>query len=282
MNIDIERKVATIGDIQINYIAAGSGPPLLFLHGFPDHSYGWRHQIEALSQDFLVLAPDLRGMGLSSAPKGPHHYTMDHLLADVLAVLAAEGLSEASIVGHDWGAAIAWWLAIRMPQAVRHLVVLSNPHPRHYLDAVFNPANAEMLEYIQSFRAPDAAASLSSEKLSAWVPDEQDRQLLLKTLNDSDLDCMLNYFRANMPSTKVADLGQLPYVRAPTLVLYGKLDQFAPVEAFQYCHHEIDAVSSVVAIPNAGHFIHHECAQFVTQQIRQWVSQPVSFYKSKQ
>lgn len=280
MNIEFERKVATIGDIQINYIAAGSGPPLLFLHGFPDYALGWRYQIEAFAKDYRVLAPDLRGVGLSSAPKGQQHYTLDHLVADTLAVLAAEGLSEASVIGHDWGATIAWWLAIRLPQAVRHLVALSTPHPRHFLQALFNPANTEILQYVQSLRAPGAAARLDIEDLSSWVPDAEDRQSLMKMLIDADLECMLDYYRANLPVTNNVDLSSLPHVRAPTLVLYGKRDHLVPIDAFQFCHHEIDGVSSTVAIPNAGHFIHQECPQFVTSQIRDWVSRPVSFYKT--
>lgn len=282
MSIRFERRVAQLGDVQISYIVAGSGPPLLFLHGFPDHAYGWRRQIEALSRDFLVLAPDLRGIGASSAPAGVDHYRLNHLVADVLGVMAAEGLNQASVVGHDWGATIAWWLAIRLPQALRHLVILSTPHPRHYLDAFTDPANVEMLEYIHGFRAPGAAAGLDIDKLSAWVSDAADRDALRATLNQSNLECMLNYYRANLPATHMVDLGPLPFVRAPTLVIYGKQDPFVPVSAFQYTHLELDVVGSVIAIPDAGHFIHHECADFVSSQIRDWVSRPPNYYRARQ
>ncbi|TIT71261.1 MAG: alpha/beta hydrolase, partial [Mesorhizobium sp.] len=80
------------------------------------------------------------------------------LVGDVLSVLVAEQLSQASIVGHDWGGTIAWWLAMRVPQAVRHLVVLSAPHPRNYLRAIADPANAGYFGYMRRFQEAGMAA----------------------------------------------------------------------------------------------------------------------------
>jgi pimeloyl-ACP methyl ester carboxylesterase len=79
----------------------------------------------------------------------------------------------------------------------------------------------------------------------------------------------------------MADIGPLPLVRAPTLVMFGKQDQIVPTEAFVHAHHEVDSVSSVIAIPSAGHFIHHEVADFVTGQIGDWIAKPLSYYRDR-
>ena len=274
----IESRTARNADIELHYKAAGSGPPIVFLHGFPDHSLGWRHQIEALSGRYRVLAPDLRGFGKSSAPGGVAHYALPHLVNDVLAILEAEKLSQAAIVGHDWGATIAWWLAIRAPKIVRHLVILSTPHPRHYLRAIADPANAQTVRYIRRFQNRNAAETIDLEELTEWVADPQDR-IVLREMLGSNLEAMLNYYRANIPLGHVPELGPLPLVKAPTLVLFGTDDPYVPIAAYDGVFQEVENVAALVSIPGAGHFIHHDAAAFVTDQIDAWIARPPSAYR---
>ena len=103
-----ESRIAVNGGVKLHYTAAGSGPPIVFLHGFPDHGMGWRRQMQALCGRYRVIAPDLRGFGQSDGPQGHGNYVLTHLVNDVLAVLAAEKLTQAAVVGHDWGGIIAW------------------------------------------------------------------------------------------------------------------------------------------------------------------------------
>ncbi|PBB79621.1 alpha/beta hydrolase [Mesorhizobium sp. WSM3879] len=276
-----ESKFASNGKIKLHYVAAGSGPPIVFLHGFPDHGLGWRRQLEALCGNFRVLAPDLRGFGRSDAPRGHAHYALlPNLVEDVLSVLVAEQLSQASIVGHDWGGTIAWWLAMRVPQAVRHLVVLATPHPRNYLRAIVDPANARYFAYMRLFQEVGAAALPAPDELAAWVADESDRQALSASLRHSDPEAMLGYYRANIPLGRVPDIGQLPLVKAPTLVMFGAQDPYVPASAFDGTFREVDNVTSLLALPGAGHFIHHQAAAFVTREIEGWVSRPPSSFRS--
>jgi pimeloyl-ACP methyl ester carboxylesterase len=264
----------------LHYIAAGSGPPIVFLHGFPDHGLGWRRQIEALRGSFRVLALDLRGFGQSDAPRGHAHYQMlPNLVEDVVAVLAAERLSQASVVGHDWGGLIAWWLAMRVPQAVRHLIVLSTPHPRNYLRALADPANAGYFAYMRLFQEAGAAAMPPPDELASWVADEADRVALEASLRRSDPEALLGYYRANIPLGRVPDIGQLPLIKAPTLVMFGTHDPYVPASAFDGTFREVDNVTSLVVMPGAGHFIHHQAASFVTREIEAWVSRPPSSFR---
>ncbi|TGQ64621.1 MAG: alpha/beta hydrolase [Mesorhizobium sp.] len=274
-----ESRIAVNGGVKLHYTTAGSGLPIVFLHGFPDHGMGWRRQMQFLSGRYRVIAPDLRGFGQSDAPQGYGNYVLTNLVNDVLAVLAAEKLSQASIVGHDWGGIIAWWLAIRVPQVVRHLVLLSTPHPRNHLRAIADPANAEITGYIRRFQVPGAAQMLDIDELAAWVTDPQDRQALIDSLRRSDPEAMLGYYRANIPLGRVPDIGQLPLVKAPTLVLFGTDDPYVPANAFDGTFREVDNVTALVALPGAGHFIHHQAATFVTEQIEAWVSRSPSNFR---
>ncbi|HEX2979920.1 MAG TPA: alpha/beta hydrolase, partial [Anaerolineaceae bacterium] len=106
------------------------GPLVVLLHGFPEFWYGWRNQIAPLAQaGFHVVAPDQRGYNLSDKPAGIGAYHLDALAADVLSILDHFKREQAFVVGHDWGAAVAWHLAIHHPERVERLAILNVPHP---------------------------------------------------------------------------------------------------------------------------------------------------------
>ena len=121
--------------LQINGISLhvedhGRGRPVLLLHGWPDSAYLWRNQIPFLVVNgFHAIAPDLRGFGRSDRPEGVAAYSLQNAVGDVLGILDAFGIDAADIVGHDWGAAVAWFTATAHPERVHKLVVLSVPHP---------------------------------------------------------------------------------------------------------------------------------------------------------
>ena len=116
--------------VGIEYEVTGDGPPVVLLHGFPDSGRLWRHQVPALAEaGFKVIVPDMRGYGRSDKPTGVEAYTMDLLVGDVLGVIAAAGVERAHIVGHDWGAGVAWATALMAAERVERLVALSVGHP---------------------------------------------------------------------------------------------------------------------------------------------------------
>src|SRR5512142_786423 len=124
----------TANGISLNVVESGSGPAVLLLHGFPDSSALWRHQIpELVDAGYRVIAPDLRGFGESDRPDGIEHYTMPTLVGDVLGILDSLGVSRAAVVGHDWGAALGWALAALAAERVDRLAALSVGHPSGYL-----------------------------------------------------------------------------------------------------------------------------------------------------
>src|SRR5215470_1455414 len=116
--------------VRIHYASLGAGPLIVMLHGFPDFWYTWRNQMVALAAQFQVVALDLRGYNLSDKPQGGGQYAMRELIGDVKAVIDHLGRGKASIIGHDWGGAIAWQFAMHLPALTEHLIILNMPHPR--------------------------------------------------------------------------------------------------------------------------------------------------------
>jgi pimeloyl-ACP methyl ester carboxylesterase len=128
MSEPTQRLIETNG-IHLNIAEQGSGPLLLFCHGFPESWYSWRHQIAALAAaGFHAVAPDMRGYGKSDRPEPIDQYTMLHLLGDLVGLLDALQAPTAIIVGHDWGAAIAWQAARLRPDRFRAVACLSVPY----------------------------------------------------------------------------------------------------------------------------------------------------------
>jgi pimeloyl-ACP methyl ester carboxylesterase len=123
----VEQHDADSNGVKIHYVAIGKGPLIVMIHGFPDFWYTWRKQMEALSGHYRVVAMDQRGYDLSGRPAGIEQYAMPLLVNDVGAVIKAEGRSSAVIVGHDWGGAVAWTLAMTHPDWIQALVIFKNP-----------------------------------------------------------------------------------------------------------------------------------------------------------
>ena len=123
-----------VNGIEMHVVVTGSGPDVLLLHGFPDSHELWRHQIPALvGAGFRVIAPDLRGFGLTEIPKGGvAAYRADQLVADVVSLLDVLGVTTVRLVAHDWGAVIGWLFAIKHPERIDRYVAISVGHPTSY------------------------------------------------------------------------------------------------------------------------------------------------------
>jgi pimeloyl-ACP methyl ester carboxylesterase len=127
MNMPTQRIIECNG-IRINIAEQGEGPLVLLVHGFPESWFSWRHQIGALAAaGFRVVAPDMRGYGKSDAPQAIDQYTILHLVGDMVGILDALGAATAVIVGHDWGASVAWQAALMRPDRFRAVAALSVP-----------------------------------------------------------------------------------------------------------------------------------------------------------
>jgi pimeloyl-ACP methyl ester carboxylesterase len=221
--------------LRMFVVDEGAGTPVVLLHGFPDTSYVWRHQIAALSAaGFRAIAPDLRGRGKSARPERVEDYGLSTIVADVAGMLDALGIPRAHIVGHDWGAALAWLFASLRPQLVDHLVVISVGHPsaqgKPDLDAL------QKGWYRLLFQFPNAEQIVQRDDwyvLRTLLHGDGDVEHNLEELGQPGaLTAALNWYRANMsPDRLIGPPPQLPPVQAPTLGIYSTGDLYLTEDA---------------------------------------------------
>src|SRR5215208_6446832 len=115
---------AELEDCRLHFVARGEGKPLLFLHGFPQFWFLWRHQLADLGEDHAVYAPDMRGYNLSCRPEDVEAYRMRHLLADVLGLIEELDLAPVTLIGHDWGGIVSWAFALKYPDLLERMVII--------------------------------------------------------------------------------------------------------------------------------------------------------------
>jgi len=268
------------GGVSIHYVTMGEGPLLLMLHGFPDFWYTWRNMMPSLAKHYRVVAIDLRGYNLSDKPAGVENYSMSKLVGDAVASIEQLGNSKAIVVGHDWGGAIAWQLAMRHPELIEKLIILSTPHPvglRRELGS--NRKQQEQSQYAVDFQSDDAHESMTPEYLASWVTDPAARAHYLVAFERSDVRAMLNYYKASFPNRPAPADGQKapvqpepPKVQAPTLAIFGLEDSALLPAGFNDTWDQVAAELTLVAIPEAGHFVQHDAGDAVLATILGWLA----------
>jgi pimeloyl-ACP methyl ester carboxylesterase len=257
------------------------GPLVVLLHGFPEFWYGWRHQIGGLARSgFFVVAPDQRGYNLSGKPRGIRNYTLDKLAGDITGILDHYGRERAMISGHDWGAAVAWHLAIHHPERVERLAILNVPHPGAMNRALLQPLSGQFSRswYALFFQLPGLpelllrahrfAAMRRMLRVSAAHPNTFTAEDLARYVEawsqPGALTAMLNWYRAVLQGgTRYANQER---VRVPTLILWGERDIALVSDlaemSLAYCDD-----GRLVRFPEASHWVQHEAAERVTSRM---------------
>jgi pimeloyl-ACP methyl ester carboxylesterase len=276
----VEHHNADSNGVKIHYVAVGKGPLIVMIHGFPDFWYTWRKQMDVLSARYRVVAVDQRGYDLSDRPAGIEQYAMPLLVNDIGAVIKAEGQSSAVIVGHDWGGAVAWTLAMTHPEWIRALVILNLPHPSGIQREIkSNPEQRKNSQYAFNFQKPGAEKNLTAERLAGWVKDDAARVHYIEAFNRSDFEAMLNYYRANYPhpdqdSATLAP-APLPKVTVPVLEFHGLGDQALLPGALNGTWDLLDQDFTLVTIPGAGHFVQQDASDLVTSTMSDWLARRI-------
>jgi pimeloyl-ACP methyl ester carboxylesterase len=162
----VERLELEVGPYTFD--ARADGPPggelVLLLHGFPQSSYTWRHQLPTLARDgYRAVAPDLRGYSPRARPTDADEYRVDPLVGDVLGFADVLGADTFHLVGHDWGGALAWQVAGRHAPRVRTLTVVSTPHPLAMRESIQHGEQREKSGYMQYLRTPEAEEFLADD-----------------------------------------------------------------------------------------------------------------------
>jgi pimeloyl-ACP methyl ester carboxylesterase len=219
------------GGVGIEYQVTGEGKPVILLHGFPDSSRLWRNQVPVLADaGFQVITPDLRGYGKSDKPEGVDPYHLLMLASDVTAVLDDVGVATAHVVGHDWGAALAWVVATFLPDRVDHLAAMSVGHPAAFA-GVDGFEQREKSWYMLLFQFEGVAERWFAEHGQEWSNHPDFDAVWADLQRDGSLTPGLNWYRANVPpESYVTPPMEFPPVTVPTMGIWSSGD-FALTEA---------------------------------------------------
>lgn len=280
-----QTRVKLANGIELDVVDVGprDGPVLIFLHGFPDSHRTWRHQIAHLSGRYRCIAPDQRGYRGSSKPVGVENYTPDKLIGDVFQLADALGVGSFTIVGHDWGGAIAWGVAImgQLNGRVTRAVVMNAPHPTIFPKLLYtNRQQRAASQYFRVFRDPASDElveqfGLGGVLLKAFgeMPenpkmDPAERAALMEDYANREASiAMLNWYRAS--PMEVLDMNApyelpagyqppaLPKLTIPTLVVWAMDDIALPAANLDGLD-EVIADLTLVQVPGCGHFVQWE------------------------
>jgi pimeloyl-ACP methyl ester carboxylesterase len=285
-------RIALSTGIGLDVQVAGdpAAPPVILLHGFPESHRTWRHVVPDLARDHFVLAPDQRGYAGSDKPEGVAAYTPDKPVADLIALADHFGIDRFTLVGHDWGGAIAWMAALQRPDRVARLVIVNAPHPLVFQRALFDDAEQRAAsQYITAFRNPDFERHVAEIGLSAFFdrsfaphadPGElaDEKPVYLDQWGQPGaLTAMLNWYRASPvtvpapgeapPRPAFLD-APFPPVRMSVLVVWGTADTaLRPVLIDDLPPHVPDL--TVVRV-DAGHFVPWQNPGAILSAIRDW------------
>jgi len=274
----VESKFAQNGEVRIHYVASGKGPLVVMIHGYPDYSGSWDLLRPVLDDSYRVVAVDTRGYNLSDKPAGVENYEMPKLISDIDAVIRAEGYEQATVIGHDWGGSIAWMFAFYYPQRLENLIVLSTPHPSLFMREMrTNPAQQASSQYARNFQKEGSEASMTAERLARRVQDPAMRAKYIEAFKRSSVSAMMNYYRANYPKSAGPDAVRpfmpdpVPKIDVPLLVIHGMKDT-ALLSAGHAGTWDVGLKdSTLVMVPDAGHFVQHDAAPLVNSTIRNWL-----------
>jgi pimeloyl-ACP methyl ester carboxylesterase len=273
------------GDINLHYVERGSGALLLFLHGFPEFWYSWRHQLAEFGRDHRAVALDLRGYNDSDKPSARRAYQIKHLIADVAAAIDQLGEKPAILIGHDWGGAIAWLFAQHHPALLSRLVIINAPHPARFFDEIRHRRQWHKSRYMFLFQLPfvperqmtrdGAAALMPLYRRHATNPDafsDQDVQIFRQAfLKPGVARAAINYYRKPLAFYRVAR--QAGPIEVPTLLIWGDRDPYLGVRLSEGTDGYVRDLT-VRHFPNAGHFVHEERAAEVNAEIRAFLAAP--------
>jgi pimeloyl-ACP methyl ester carboxylesterase len=263
--------------VELAVLEEGVGPAVVLLHGFPDSSHVWRHQLPALvGAGFRVIAPDLRGFGESDRPEEVEAYSLLHSLADVVAVLDALGVGRAHVVGHDWGAGVAWAVAAFAPDRVERLVAMSVGHPAAQREPTVE--EREKAWYMLLFQFEGVAEELLRrddwQLFREWTRGNGDLERhVLDLARPGALTAALNWYRANVqPAREIGPRREFPAVAAPTLGIWSSGDDYLTERPMLHSEQHVTGPWRYERIEGASHWLQLDAAERVNQLLLEFLA----------
>lgn len=286
------RRIALPTGVDLDVAIAGdpAHPPVILLHGFPESHRTWRGIVPDLARDHYVVAPNQRGFARSSKPEGVEQYAADRILADLIALADHLGIDRFTLVGHDWGGAIAWMAALARPDRVARLVIVNAPHPFLFQRTLIEePAQRKASQYITRFRDTTIDQGLTGAGLERFFGSTFAHHVT-ETIAGADkaayldewsqpgaITAMLNWYRASGVIVPAVDEDAprpafldrpFPPVTQETLVIWGMRDSaLLPVLVDDLGPY---VPKLTVEKIDAGHFVPWEKPEAVVAALRRW------------
>jgi pimeloyl-ACP methyl ester carboxylesterase len=288
--MELEHSTIETNEVKLHVVQAGpkSGVPVMLLHGFPEFWYGWRKQIPALVEEGCrVIVPDQRGYNLSDKPKGVKNYRVDTLVQDIIGLIDVLNYEKVNLVGHDWGAVVAWRLAIKYPERLHRLGIMNAPHPavmQKFLSRDLNQLRRSW--YAMFFQVPwlpEAILSMDNFRITAETLRNSDR---FNSFTNEDIEkykeawsqpnamtSMLNWYRAAVFSRGSGS--DDTRVKVPTLMMWGMKDSALSSRMARPSMDYVDE-GNLILFPEATHWVQHDAADEVNHYLIDFIFDKVS------
>jgi pimeloyl-ACP methyl ester carboxylesterase len=284
--------------VTLNVALAGdrARPAVIFLHGFPESHRTWREVAPRLEDEFFLVMPDQRGFAGSDRPQDVDDYKTDALIDDIFALADALGLESFTLVGHDWGGAIAWGAALRGDPRLKSLAIINAPHPVVFQKSLIeSPDQRAASQYITAFRTPGFETmvetngyrwffdrTFSSHTDISKIPEAEKQQYISEWSQPGGFTAMLNWYRAAkviVPPPGVTVplpdwlLRAFPKIKVPTLVIWGMKDTALLPLQLDGLETLVEDLT-IVRLPDAGHFAPWEAGDEVAGALRPFLAAP--------
>lgn len=277
---------AQLDGVRLHYAECGhpDNELVLLLHGFPEFWFSWRHQLPVLGREFHVVAPDLRGYNLSDKPSRVEDYRMEALVADVVGLIKHFRATKAVVVGHDWGAGVAWAVAQHHPELVSKVVAMQVPPAavwrannsfrqlrRSWYMFLFQlPRIPEWMMRRNNYESIDTFSKRSVRKGAFSAADIERYKEAIQ--QPGALTAAINYYRANVK--RIVLIGRKDKVKRerqrismPALFILGEQDFAILPETARGVGDYVGAPYREVRIPDSGHWVQNEAVDEVNQAL---------------
>jgi pimeloyl-ACP methyl ester carboxylesterase len=264
----------TNGDIKIHYRKTGTGPLMIFQHGFPDNEKTYAKQVTEFRRDHTVITPTLRGYPPSTIPDDLEDYDMRHAATDLLAIVDFFGADKAVMVGHDFGGGVVQVFTLLFPHRVSGLIMINSPILGPFYELLYsNSEQQEMARYTIAYHNYREGDRKDIKYVVRYIRDPQHRASVAAYLEENDIRGMMNHYKKTYPAPpydQEVDVSGFVF-SVPTLILWGLEEEYFHIKFLDGLHRWFTKSVRLVTIPGAGHWAFRDKPELVNREIRSWL-----------